>query len=85
MGYLEELPDKIDRRRRDFRPTAPMLEAWQNYCNALLANEKFLQSMKLAQTVMVMRELEADKIPVKNLSTGAQKSYSIEEISALLA
>ena len=63
MGYLEELPDKIDRRRRDFRPTAPMLEAWQNYCNALLANEKFLQSMKLAQTVMVMRELEADKTP----------------------
>ncbi len=30
-------------------------------------------------------ELEADKIPVKNLSTGAQESYSIEEISALLA
>lgn len=30
-------------------------------------------------------ELEADKIPVKNLSTGAQESYNIEEISALLA
>ena len=60
MGYLEELPDKIDRRRRDFRPTAPMLEAWRNYCNALLANQKFLQSLKLAQTLISMRELEAE-------------------------
>ena len=59
MGYLEELPNKIDRRRRDFRPTAPMLEAWQNYCNALLANQKFSQSLKLAQTLISMRELEA--------------------------
>lgn len=57
MGYLEELPDNKDLRRRDFRPTAPMLEAWHNYCNALLANQKFLQSLKLAQTVMAMREL----------------------------
>ena len=60
MGYLEELPDKIDRRRRDFRPTAPMLEAWRNYCNALLANQKFSQSLKLAQTLISMRELEAE-------------------------
>ena len=59
MGYLEELPDKIDRRRRDFRPTAPMLEAWQNYCNALLVNQKFSQSLKLAQTLISMRELGA--------------------------
>jgi hypothetical protein len=61
MGYLEELPDKADRRRRDFRPTEPMLEAWRNYCNALLANQKFSQSLKLAQTLISMRELEADK------------------------
>ena len=61
MGYLEELPDKADRRRRDFRPTEPMLEAWRNYCNALLANLKFSQSLKLAQTLISMRELEADK------------------------
>jgi len=59
MGYLEELPNKIDRRRRDFRPTAPMLEAWQNYCNALLVNQKFSQSLKLAQTLISMRELAA--------------------------
>ena len=60
MGYLEELSDKIDRRRRDFRPTAPMLEAWQNYCNALLGNQKFSQSLKLAQTLISIRELEAE-------------------------
>ena len=59
MGYLEELPNKIDRRRRNFRPTSPMLEAWQNYCNALLANQKFSQSLKLAQTLISIRELEA--------------------------
>ena len=59
IGYLEELPNKIDRRRRDFRPTAPMLEAWRNYCNALLTNSKFSQSLKLAQTLISMRELEA--------------------------
>ena len=60
MGYLEELPNKIDRRRRNFRPTSPMLEAWQNYCNALLANQKFSKSLKLAETLISMRELEAE-------------------------
>jgi hypothetical protein len=37
-----------------------MLEAWRNYCNALLANQKFSQSLKLAQTLISMRELEAE-------------------------
>ncbi len=59
LGYLEELPDTSDRRRRDFRPTEPMLEAWRNYCNALLANPEFSRVLKLAQTLMSMRELEA--------------------------
>ena len=59
LGYLEELPDTGDRRRRDFRPTEPMLEAWRNYCNALLANPKFCRVLKLAQTLMSMREFES--------------------------
>ena len=59
LGYLEELPDTGDRRRRDFRPTEPMLEAWRNYCNALLANPEFSHVLKLAQTLMSMRELES--------------------------
>ena len=57
LGYLEELPSTGDRRRRDFRPTEPMLEAWRNYCNALLANPEFSRVLKLAQTLMSMREL----------------------------
>ena len=59
LGYLDELPGTGDRRRRDFRPTEPMLEAWRNYCNALLANPEFSRVLKLAQTLMSMRELEA--------------------------
>ena len=58
FGYLEEMPEEGDRRRRDFRPTKPMLDAWRNYCNALLVNEKFIQSLKLAQTLISMRELK---------------------------
>ncbi|MDE0347950.1 MAG: helix-turn-helix domain-containing protein [Boseongicola sp.] len=59
LGYLEELSGTGDRRRRDFRPTEPMLEAWRNYCNALLANPEFSRVLKLAQALMSMRELEA--------------------------
>ena len=32
MGYLERVSALGDRRRHDFRPTEPMLKAWQNYC-----------------------------------------------------
>ena len=59
LGYLEELPGAGDRRRRDLRPTEPMLEAWRNYCNALLANPEFSRVLKLAQTLISMRELES--------------------------
>ena len=59
LGYLEELSATGDRRRRDFRPTEPMLEAWRNYCNALLANPEFSRVLKLAQALMSMSELEA--------------------------
>ena len=59
LGYLEELSGTADRRRRDFRPTEPMLEAWRNYCNALLVNPEFSRALKLAQTLISMRELEA--------------------------
>lgn len=61
LGYLEELSATGDRRRRDFRPTEPMLEAWRNYCNALLANPEFSRVLKLAQALMSMRELEAQQ------------------------
>jgi len=62
LGYLEELSGTDDRRRRDFRPTEPMLEAWRNYCNALLVNPEFSRALKLAQTLISMRELEAQSI-----------------------
>ena len=58
LGYLEELSGSSDRRRHDYRPTKPMLEAWQNYCNALLVNPKFSHALKLAQTIISMREFE---------------------------
>ena len=59
LGYLEELTGIADRRRRDFRPTEPMLEAWRNYCNALLVNPEFSRTLKLAHILISMRELEA--------------------------
>ena len=58
LGYLEELTGIADRRRRDFCPTEPMLEAWRNYCNALLVNPKFDHALRLAQTVILTRESE---------------------------
>ena len=58
LGYLERVLSKSDGRRNDFRPTKPMLEAWRNYCNALLAKPEFLDAMQLAQTLIMMRGLE---------------------------
>ena len=58
LGYLEELSGSKDRRRHDYKPTKPMLDAWQNYCNALLVNPKFSYALKLAQTIISMREFE---------------------------
>ena len=58
MGYLERVSALGDRRRHDFRPTEPMLKAWQNYCNALLTKPEFSYALKLAQTLISMRELE---------------------------
>ena len=58
LGYLEKVSSTSDGRRNDFRPTKPMLEAWRNYCNALLAKPEFLDAMQLAQTLIMMRGLE---------------------------
>ena len=58
LGYLEELSGSKDRRRHDYKPTKPMLDAWKNYCNALLVNPKFSHTLKLAQTIILMREFE---------------------------
>ena len=58
LGYLQEVTGVADGRRNDYRPTEPMLEAWQNYCNALLANPKFSHAIKLAQTLTLMRAFE---------------------------
>ena len=66
LGYLEEVTDSLDRRRHDYRPTKPMLDAWRNYCNALLANPKFSRALRLAQTIILMRESESQK-PNKNM------------------
>ena len=59
LGYLEELSGSKDRRRHDYRPTKPMLDAWRNYCNALLVNPKFDHALRLAQTVILSRESES--------------------------
>ena len=58
LGYIEKVSSTSDGRRNDFRPTKPMLEAWRNYCNALLAKPEFLDAMQLAQTLIMMRGLE---------------------------
>ena len=58
LGYLEKVSSISDGRRNDFRPTEPMLDAWRNYCNALLAKPEFLEAMQLAQTLIMMRGLE---------------------------
>ena len=58
LGYLEKVSRTSDGRKNDFRPTKPMLEAWRNYCNALLAKPEFLDAMQLAQTLIMMRGLE---------------------------
>ena len=58
LGYLEKVSSTYDGRRNDFRPTEPMLDAWRNYCNALLAKPEFLEAMQLAQTLIMMRGLE---------------------------
>ena len=58
LGYLEKVSSTSDGRRNDFRPTKPMLDAWRNYCNALLAKPEFLDAMHLAQTLIMMRGLE---------------------------
>jgi len=58
LGYLEKVSSTSDGRRNDFRPTKPMLDAWRNYCNALLAKPEFLDAMQLAQTLIMIRGLE---------------------------
>jgi len=35
-----------------------MLEAWQNYCKALLTKPEFVNAFKLAQALMLMNEIE---------------------------
>ena len=58
LGYIEKVSSTSDGRRNDFRPTKPMLDAWRNYCNALLAKPEFLDAMQLAQTIIMIRGLE---------------------------
>ena len=56
LKYLEKIKKSPDGRRNEYLPTKPMLEAWQNYCNALLVNPKFEHALSLAQTVILTRE-----------------------------
>ena len=58
LKYLEKINQSMDSRRNDYRPTKPMLDAWRNYCNALLVNPKFDHALRLAQTVILTRESE---------------------------
>ena len=58
LKYLEKIKGNGDTRRNDYRPTKPMLDAWRNYCNALLVNTKFSHALKLAQTLISMRDFE---------------------------
>ena len=59
LKYLEKIKGNRDSRRNDYRPTKPMLDAWRNYCNALLVNPKFDHALRLAQTVILSRESES--------------------------
>ena len=59
LKYLEKINQSLDSRRNDYRPTKPMLDAWRNYCNALLVNPKFDHALRLAQTVILTRESES--------------------------
>ena len=59
IKYLEKIKGNGDSRRNDYRPTKPMLDAWRNYCNALLVNPKFDHALRLAQTVILTRESES--------------------------
>ena len=58
LQYLEKIKGNRDSRRNDSRPTKPMLDAWRNYCNALLVNPKFDHALRLAQTIILTRESE---------------------------
>ena len=58
LKYLEKINQSIDSRRNDYRPTKPMLDAWRNYCNALLVTPKFDHALRLAQTVILTRKSE---------------------------
>ena len=58
LKYLEKINQSMDSRRNDYRPTKPMLDAWRNYCNALLVNPKFDHALRLAQTVILTRKSE---------------------------
>ena len=58
LGFIEEIKILKDLRCRNFRPTNPMLEAWQNYCRALLTKPEFVNAFKLAQTLMLIEEIK---------------------------
>ena len=58
LEYLEKIKGNGDSRRNDYRPTKPMVDAWSNYCNALLVNPKFDHALRLAQTIILARESE---------------------------
>ena len=55
---VQKINQSMDSRRNDYRPTKPMLDAWRNYCNALLVNPKFDHALRLAQTVILTRKSE---------------------------
>ena len=57
LGFIEEIKISKDLRCRNFRPTQPMLEAWQNYCSALLKKPEFVNAFKLAQTLMLLEDI----------------------------
>ena len=58
LEYLEKIKGNGDSRRNDYRPTKPMVDAWRNYCNALLVNPQFDHALRLAQTIILARESE---------------------------
>ena len=66
LKYLEKIKSNVDSRRNDYCPTKPMLDAWRNYCNALLVNPKFDHALRLAQTVILTRDSES-QLPKENM------------------
>ena len=57
LGFIEEIEILKDLRFRNFRPTNPTLEAWQNNYRASLKKPEFVNGFRLAQTLTLLEDI----------------------------